>query len=254
MEATVNDVFPVSIDFALENNDIRSHQPTIESIRDLVSAGEIVILKGVFPELTMLEARNDVLKWGQENNLFAHGESPSKYPDLNYHRIDDGSVPSVCPHLFHQYGFNNINNLKPDISRLLNSIANRLLLIQNAIAETSYDISLNGMRLKILQYPEGGGFLAEHTHPKDPQQIGLILSLSKNTDLQSGAATFTIAKGQVDTLNFHDIGDVVIFRYDLPHSVSPVNPEKKPIDWSLNTGKWSVVLELRETHGLSHKK
>ena len=130
-----------------------------------------------------------------------------------------------------------------------------MLLIQNTIAETHFKISLDELRLKILQYPEGGGFLADVSHTKEPQQVGLILSLSKREkDFRDGAACFKTPNGSVDTLMYHDIGDVVIFRYDLPHAVSPVNPDIKSINWTLPSGKWSVVLELRETHGLSHKK
>jgi hypothetical protein len=245
----------ISIPFPLKNDEIHSEQSLIKSIRRQVMLGEIIILKGVFSEALMLAFRAEVIKWGNANDVFAHGESPSKYPDLNYHRIDDGSMPSVCPHLFHQYGFNSISKLNVDSLDLFNAISTRLLLIQNAIGETSFQISLEDLRLKVLQYPEGGGFLTEHTHPKEPQQIGLILSLSrKNIDFVKGAAVFKTDKGHVDTEQEHDIGDVAIFRYDLPHAVSPVNPGKKSIDWTLDTGKWSVVLELRETHGLSHKK
>ena len=38
---------------------------------------------------------------------------------------------------------------------------------------------------------------------------------------------------------------MAMFRYDLPHAVPPVDPGAA-IDWDADTGKWSVVLELRE--------
>ena len=255
MEHTVKTVSPVCIPFPLKDGDIQSGNQLVREIQAHVASGEIVILKNAFNPEEMSEFRNKIVSWGKENAIFPHGESPSKYPDLNYHRIDDGSVPSVCPHLFHQYGFNSIDKLGPEYTPLFNKVTDRLVLIQNAIGGTSFEISLTELRLKVLQYPEGGGFLAEHKHPKEPQQIGLILSLSKKgVDFQQGAAVFTTPKGYVDTVDYHDMGDVVIFRYDLPHAVSQVNPEKKPIDWTMETGKWSVVLELRDTHGLSHKK
>jgi hypothetical protein len=255
MEQAIDLITPACIPFDLKGDEINSKNKLIESIRKKVSSGEIVILKNVFDVAEMLKMRSLIILWGIENNIFPHGESPSKYPELNYHRIDDGSVPSVCPHLFHQYAFNSIQKLGNKFSVLFSDVATTLRLIQNAIGETDFEISLDGLRLKILQYPEGGGFLTEHTHPLEPQKVGLILSLSrKNIDNQKGAAAFTTPGGKVDTLKYHDIGDVVVFRYDLPHSVTPVNQEKKSIDWSLETGKWSVVLELRDTHGLSHKR
>ena len=48
-------------------------------------------------------------------------------------------------------------------------------------------------------------------------------------------------------------GDVIVFRYDLAHGVKAVDPEKE-IDWKSESGKWTVLLELRETHGQSSAK
>ena len=245
---------PIEMKFEIPNGSLESDH-LIEKIRQNVQNGKIVILKNVFSEEQMLHLKNEIIKWGNNTPIFPHGESPSNYPSLNYHRIDDGSVPSVCPHIFHQYGFNSINDLDADVSVPLSEVANKLTIIQNLIGETKFDISLTGLRLKVLQYPEGGAFLHEHTHPLEPQNVGLILSLSKiGVDFKKGAAAFMTPEGFVDTVQFHDIGDVILFRYDLQHEVTPVNPEKTTIDWNMPTGKWSLVLELRDTHNLSHKK
>jgi len=253
MENNIKVGNPLLISFSIKSGKVISDY-TIEEIRLNVLEGKIVILKNVFSEEQMIIAKNKIIAWGNENPLFPHGESPGKYPSLNYHRIDDGTIPSVCPHIFHQYGFNSIGDLPKEYADILSEVANELTIIQNLVAETSFNISLTGLRLKVLQYPEGGAFLQKHSHPKEPQKIGLILSLSKHgKDFKKGAASFETPDGFVDTVNDHDIGDVIIFRYDLPHEVTPVNPERIPIDWSLPTGKWSVVLELRDTHGLSHK-
>lgn len=255
MESRTGAIEPTLIPFALKNGDIEPGNQVVGNARQQVMSGKVIILKHAFEAEEMADFRRKIIQWGKENELFPHGQSPSKFPGLNYHRIDDGSIPSVCPHLFHQYGFNNVDGLPAEYTERFASVTARLLRIQNAIGHTSFDVSLTGLRLKALQYPEGGGFLAEHSHPRDPQQVGLILSLSKkNTDFTEGAAVFSTPEGHVDTVNHHDIGDVVIFRYDLPHAVSPVNSYVQPIDWKKETGKWSVVLELRETHGLSHKK
>ncbi|HEX9827743.1 MAG TPA: hypothetical protein VGA80_14175 [Flavobacteriaceae bacterium] len=245
---------PVEIVFDEFNVDLMlNHQ--IENIRENVFQGRIVILKHVFTEQEMLQLKKGIIQWGTETPVFPHGESPSKYPSLNYHRIDDGSVPSVCPHIFHQYGFNTINELKTELSIPMLKIVNKLVKIQNDIAETNFEISLKELRLKVLHYPEGGAFLAKHKHPMEPQKIGLILSLSKiGKDFKTGAVAFNTPDGYVNTVAHHDIGDVLLFRYDLEHEVTPVNPDKKKIDWLKPTGKWSVVLELRDTHALSHQK
>lgn len=244
---------PLIIPFSIKNEKVVSEYK-IEEIRQSVLSGKIVILKNVFPEEQMVDMKSKIISWGNEVPLFPHGESPGKYPNLNYHRIDDGSVPSVCPHIFHQYGFNSIEELAKEYADSISVVASDLVTIQNLIAGTSFVISETGLRLKVIQYPEGGAFLNQHTHPMEPQKIGLILSLSKcGKDFNTGAAAFETPESYIDTVKYHDIGDIIIFRYDLPHEVTPVNPQKKSIDWSSPTGKWSVVLELRETHGLSHK-
>ncbi|NNL58143.1 MAG: hypothetical protein HKP31_01540 [Nitrosopumilus sp.] len=76
----------------------------------------------------------------------------------------------------------------------------------------------------------------------------------KSQDFIKGGTAFETTNGYIDTAQFHDIGDIILFKYNVPHEVTPVNPEKESIDWSLPTGKWSVVLELRDTHNLSHQK
>jgi len=253
MQSRSSNSGPLLIPFSIKNNKVVSEY-AIEKIRQNILSGKIVILKNVFSEEQIIDVREKIISWGNETAVFPHGESPSKYPKLNYHRIDDGSVPSVCPHIFHQYGFNLIDELDKEFADSLLAVVNDMVSIQNLMAETSFDISLNGLRLKVLQYPEGGGFLQKHSHPMEPQKIGLILSLSKKeVDVRKGATAFETPEGFVDTFNYHDIGDIIIFRYDLPHEVTKVNPGKMPIDWSLHTGKWSLVLELRETHRLSHK-
>lgn len=253
MENKINNSTPVLIPFSIDN-DNEGSKHAIEEIRKIVFSGKIVILKNVFTEKKMIDLRDKIISWGNETPVFPHGESPSKYPKLNYHRIDDGTFPSVCPHLFHQYAFNEIEDLKQEYATPILTIANELTVIQNMIGRTFFNISETGLRLKVLQYPEGGGFLQQHTHPIKPQRIGLILSLSKQEiDFKTGSTVFETTDGIIDTLYSHDIGDIIIFRYDLPHKVTTVNQEKNLIDWSLPTGKWSAVLELRETHNLSHK-
>jgi hypothetical protein len=126
-----------------------------------------------------------------------------------------------------------------------------MLDLQNRVANTKFDLGLTGLRVKVLQYPCGGGYLSEHEHPLEPQRIGLIASLSRlGDDFVNGGTTFRTPFGFVDTNEYHDIGDIIIFRYDLAHAVRPVD-EDKQIDWDSDSGKWSVVLELRETHAHS---
>ena len=241
---------PVLIEALITDGAIRSQLPDSE-IAALVSAGRIVILKSAFESERMIDLRRTVMRWGKDTAPFPHGKSPNKMPTLNYHRIDDGRTVSSLPHIFHQICFNNLDALAGDIGRAAGSVAELMRNLQNRLANTNFELALTGLRIKVLRYPRGGGYLSEHEHPLEPQRIGLIMSLSRiGDDFINGGTTFRTPFGFVDTNDSHDIGDIIIFRYDLAHAVRPVDEEKQ-VDWDSDSGKWSMLLELRETHGHS---
>jgi len=244
---------PVLIEASIEDGAIRSRLQDSE-IAALVSAGKIVILKNVFAPERAIELRAAATRWWNNTAAFPHGQSPSGLPTLNYHRIDDGKIASSLPHVFHQICFNSLETLDEEIREKVGSVVSLMRDLQNRVAGTNFDFDLSGLRVKVLRYPAGGGYLSEHEHPLEPQRIGLIASLSRiGTDFVSGGTTFRTPFGFVDTNEHHDIGDIIIFRYDLAHAVRPVDQQQQ-IDWDSDAGKWSVLLELRETHGQSVAK
>src|SRR5437899_987883 len=142
-----------------------------QEIVGLVSEGKVVILKGAFDRQLMLEYRDALMRWARDNATFAHGTSPSVIPEMNFHRIDDGVIKSVCPHVFHQFGFNTIEKLDEYLGKPSKEIAESMRVLQNKVAGTNFLLSLTGLRLKILHYPSGAGFLTEHSHPLEPQRV-----------------------------------------------------------------------------------
>jgi hypothetical protein len=213
---------------------------------DALGEGCIVILKRVFPADEMFALRLAAMRWAREEPEFPDGRSPDETPMINYHRIDDGTYPSAFPHVFHQYGLNALDDLPCYFRDPAAAVTALVVDLQNRVAQTSWDVSLEGLRTKIIHYPRGGGFLTKHVHQLEPQRVGLILSLSRvGVDASGGGTTFETPGGTVDTREHHDIGDIVMFRYDLPHAVAVVDPGV-PVDWDADTGKWSVVVELRE--------
>ena len=223
-------------------------------VERMIAAGQIVILKEVFPPDLMLDYRRAVCRWRASTPPYPNGQSPDSTPDVNYHRADKGVIKSPIPHIFQQYGFNTPERLESYVGQPTQLIADLMLGLQNSVAGTRFDISRTGMRVKLLHYPTGGGYLAEHQHPLEPQRVGLIANLSRvGTDFNTGGAYFRTPFGRIDTSAQHDIGDVILFRYDMPHAVAPVD-EGRAIDWSSETGRWSFVLELRETYRLSRVK
>lgn len=244
---------PVLIQSRLTNDSIKSELSDSE-IAALVSNGRVVILKSVFDPTAMINFRGAVADWCRRTATYPHGIAPSTTPTLNYHRVDDGKIASALPHVFHQICFNDVDALDGEVGQQARWIVGAMKDLQNRVAGTQFDFTLTGLRTKVLRYPNGGGYLAEHFHPREPQRVGLILSLSRiGDDFAQGGTTFRTPFGFVDTNQYHDIGDVIIFRYDLAHGVRAVDPEKE-LDWDAESGKWTVLLELRETHGQSHAK
>ena len=238
---------PVLIEASVQDQAIQTQFQDAE-IAAMVSSGKVAILKGVFDPQAMIGLRDAAARWCRATPPFPHGQSPSAMPTLNYHRVDDGRIVSSLPHIFHQICFNSLAELDGDIGTAVRAVTELMRDLQNRIANTKFDFGLTGLRVKVLRYPAGGGYLSEHEHPREPQRIGLITSLSRiGDDFVTGGTTFRTPFGFVNTNKYHDVGDIIIFRYDLAHAVRLVDVEQE-LTWDSDSGKWSVLLELRETH------
>jgi hypothetical protein len=243
----------IEINARLDNGRIVAEKSR-EEIARLVGEGIIVVLKGAIPPSQVLELRQAVQRWAATAPPYPHGKSPSTEPAMNFHRIDDGKIQSSLPHVFHQFGFGNHASIGELLGSCATTISAAMLDLQNEIAGSNLDFSATGCRLKVLHYPAGGGYLEQHDHPLEPQRVGLILSGAQvGEDVSSGGTFFETPFGHVDASSHHDLGDLILFRYDLPHGVSTVD-EESTLEWSSAAGKWSIVLELRETHALSHAR
>ncbi len=246
-----NLIAPITIKGFFKDRSIAADCPLPE-IAQLVAEGRIVILKEVLDPAMLLGFRQALQQWAKNTAPFPHGKSASALMDTNYHRIDDGTIASITPHLFHQFGFSRFDTLEDPIRGPAEFIAQALTELQNAVAGTQLEFSATGLRLKVLHYPAGGGFLIEHRHPQEPQRVGLIASMSRiDKDFTQGATRFETPRGRVDARDYHDIGDIILFRYDLPHAVRPVDANQQ-LDWDSDAGKWSIVLELRGTYANSN--
>ena len=99
---------------------------------------------------------------------------------------------------------------------------------------------------QIIQYPRGGGFFQEHFHEVEPQRIGMVLAGSQlGVDHDCGGGRFRAPDGSwLSTEGKQDVGDVALFRYDVGHDVTPVDPDRA-LDWTREDGRWSFVLPLK---------
>ena len=82
-------------------------------------------------------------------------------------------------------------------------------------------------------------------------RVAMFLNLSEpGVDYGSGGAAFRTADGWVDTFAPFRIGDIMAWRYDLIHSVIPVDPAGPP-SWTGDDGFWIYALEGHEVHKAS---
>ncbi|MFM7852309.1 MAG: hypothetical protein ACKO96_10445, partial [Flammeovirgaceae bacterium] len=94
------------------------------------------------------------------------------------------------------------------------------------------------MHPQIIQYPNGGGFFARHWHSLTPQRLGFIVLLSKpGVDFKNGGTVFEINGEAVSVGERHDIGDILIWRYDYPHWVTQSDLSDK-FNWDSSDGRW----------------
>ncbi|MEW6688692.1 MAG: hypothetical protein AB1452_06315 [Pseudomonadota bacterium] len=211
-----------------------------------IRSGTVVLLKHAIPEPQVLALRDEIVAWRKQCEVVSFSVD-TNVPGLNFHRIDAGSRKSAIPHVFHQHGFGDLSLLSEQLATRLLAIAGPMLTLQNAVARTGYTFGTPEIRIKALQYPSGGGFLENHKHPIEPQRVGLILALSKaGQDFRRGGTTFFAPSGLVDTGPYHDAGDLILFRYDLEHAVTPVDADAS-LDWNSHKGRWTLVLELIST-------
>jgi hypothetical protein len=62
-------------------------------------------------------------------------------------------------------------------------------------------------------------------------------------DFRSGGTEIKTPFGVVDTTAVHDIGDICLFRYDLSHRCSPVDPDAA---WRWDSaGRWAFILPVK---------
>lgn len=207
-------------------------EDTYDSIYDEVVNGNIVIFKNLFPGDILENLKNFAYEFGKSNEQ-------KVAPGTIHHIILSGiSERQKTPHSYHSYNFHRdlIHSNNENI-RLLKEVFEPIVGFQNQLTENTYDsISLHP---QIIHYPSGGGFLGKHVHPFLPQKIGLILSLSeKNEDFITGGASFEIDGVILDTQDVHNIGDLILFRFDVPHWVSPVDKNANLTTWN-KEGYWT---------------
>jgi hypothetical protein len=227
----------------------------LETVRSRVQSGQIVILKSALPGPELRALRQAVFQWGQRtpertgsirdnSDLCAHARS--------WHGHLSWPADRQPPlRLWHGYAFVLDTNGHSADATIISHVqwlfdAMRDLHQRLTGLKASYrDGSRAGrLRPQIMHYPSGGGARAWERHSGDPTVISQIAALSKRgTEFCVGGTVFKSEDLLVDATEHHDLGDICLFRSDLWHAVTPVDPGT-PLDLRSERGRWTAVLPI----------
>jgi len=215
-----------------------------DELAEAILDGQIVILKDVFDPENLRELRHELFEWSQETPEI---ESHDVDKESTFHSVDINPEESAHPKVYHSFNFIlDTEDSDTDIDSAVRPYFESLRDLQNDLAGTDGefgDLSGLAMRPIVIHYPRGGGGFPLHTHPFLPQKVGIIVNMSKyGEDYHSGGTRFALPTGDVvDIAGKHDIGDIALWRIDIPHNVYPCDPEAE-LDFDDPAGRWSMIL------------
>ncbi len=215
---------------------------------DIMQNGTVYCAKNCFAPTEIDSLRTRIFRHfaAQPHTVKNYGGENWK---ANYHGIEKGvSLGQKSLHYFHSYVFDDLDALPQSLHGDVKGLFTNLTTIYNGLTQSSRPLigpHHDGRRfhLQVVQYPRGGGMFAAHTHPLEPFRMSLILGLSKRgRDFNEGAAGFESPDGTIiDTAGTHDIGDLLIFRVDQKHWVTPCDL-KHPLDPAAQDGRWVAIM------------
>lgn len=223
-------------------NDLKE-KTDFKSIYNCVMDGKVFIIENVFSSNYCQEIQQKLIEYRAKIKS-------SNQDRLNSHssfvRRDVNPVNSNTKHTFDSYCISTFDVEKDYIYSCTFKIFEELKKIYLHITDNNFDFGKNdleqGFRPQIIHYPVGGGHFDYHSHPLNPQEIGLILNLSKpGEDYNTGSTVFKIDNQEVDIFKFHRQGYLAIFKYNLIHKVTEVDPGKI-VDFK--KGRFSAILPV----------
>ena len=221
---------------------------SFDDIQNQLLKNKIIIIKNFIVD-DFMTLRKRLLNFSKNNK-----ETIEPKNHLSWHRYDNYPEKSSTKHLTHFFNFNLSRNYNLDIELYfeLRTIFNKMILVQNAVANTkaSLDIfhspkdnnSIPFLHPQVIHYPRGSGCFDYHVHPFYPQKYGLILLLSKKgKDYYSGGTVIDKNQDKIDTTKLFQQGDLLIFKYNLKHKVTECDPGHD-VNFDTITGRWTAIL------------
>jgi hypothetical protein len=212
------------------------------TLLEAIDAGTIVIVREAFDPAELRRARAAILAWN----------APDTPPDMSgaakstRERREDPPGSPIA-HVFDSFLFA-VHDPADAIGPAVRATFDRLAAYWRALTGGAHGFAPASdgrcLRPRALYYPAGGGYFDWHEHPRDPLHVGVILGASEmGVDFHSGATEFKTPSGVVNTSASHGIGDICLFRYDLSHRVTPVDPARER-RWD-GAGRWVFTLTVQ---------
>lgn len=218
-----------------------------QEIMDKVNSGYVVIVRGVFSKEELLECRSKVFSFGQET---PESNPPLSADSISFHRIDYNHPLMTVKRIAHLFRFTYKNKGNTGVFKFfepMNYFRNRLA----GLSETfSFNEDVSGFLSQpaILHYPCGGGYLENHVDPVEPQKVEMVVAISqRGTDFKTGGLEFSLHGEWIDVEKYVEIGDIVMFKPDIPHRVTPIDPEET-LSFGKNNGRWIIFSPIAHTY------
>lgn len=226
-----------------------------EEVMRLVNEPNIVIIKTGIPKETLTKVIEGTRHWASQTPL---AEGPDTF-DNNQHkqRLHIAKIQQA-PQLFHDHTFDAILDLEQDFQQTLLSVFDPMRNFWNSLTGNNESFGIHKgepyFHPQVTHYPLGGSFFGRHWHPLNPQKVGMILALNQyGKDYNSGGTGYVINDHIVETEGYQDLGDMILFRYDLPHWVSPSSFADR-FSWDDPAGRWVSILPFYNPWGTPAEK
>lgn len=222
-----------------QSSSIETSIPTPEVVA-AVSAGTVVIVKNACPPREM-----GVLRAKIESARIYFGDRSDEDDSISWRiRRDERANPKIDA--LYEASFFAVTNPEDEIGRTMCAVAERLAAYWRSLTSCKNTFvpspDYRTLRPWAMYYPAGGGCFGWHQHKLEPTKVGLILSMSQiGVDFYSSGSEFKTPFGMVDVLPHYEIGDLCLFRYDLPHRVAPVDPDQELL-WD-GSGRWTLIIQ-----------
>lgn len=222
----------------------------VDEVMRLVNEPNIVIVRTGIPASTLRQVIDATRAWAARTPL---AEGPDTF-DNNQHkqRLHIAKIQQA-PQLFHDHTFDALPDLDAPMKETLLNVFDPMRKFWNSLTGNGEEYGIRRgqpyFHPQVTHYPLGGSFFGRHWHPLNPQKVGMIMALNQyGQDYTSGGTGYVINDHIVETEGFQDIGDLILFRYDLPHWVSPSSFADR-FSWDDPAGRWVAIVPFYDPWG-----